>query len=905
MTTECFSVGQQKDLYRWRLDYLRPFWLKSVVRQTWGKSFLLKFSMKWGQFLALVACNVSCAGSGGDFGHGHQGEATLPPGGCAVGGIHSASWRPRGGPAVAGGNATTSYRGGLRGSGSVAEQRANDGNAGHACGAGIPFGEKDLLGEQRNGLGNLGGSKSLGDTQAECGEGTGGGTRGVLKRKEAETQQRPRPDGRLGVLGGTRGDEAEMAKTLQGSDGWLSFGRGGTDAGAGVGVEEEGGRWFGAFRRLLGLRTVREEGNESGQVPELSAGPFNRRIYGEGAARPKCLWDVATVLQSLQGGFGHVGLGGLHDPQQVREPHGKTGKDIRWSVAPVGNRGRESKRRASSPGQVEGGDRPERREVATTGLGRCKTVEPGVSVGAGGREVLEGTSPHAGFGLVGNGGQRIASHPRGEVHARNSLGGQGLECTSWHGPVRGGQPEKEIKQREKGCSQEEVQIRKGGARKMEKQRWRKRKRQRRWEERKRKERRKVLLLELWIRSVQGTSNRRKVQRTGDSGSQLSEVWVTGTSSSGVPGEQLNWWSGMLVWWLWKKSKEETPVWEEEPVEGKKKKKKKKKGTGAGGWRDGPGLKNRDRDKVPSEDEGDKKERKKRDREGGGDEDHNSQEDYADEPYLGHLKMAQAGLVDGYHAGFPCTTFSRLKFREAENYPGPLRTATFPYGRPENSARQQEQCDKGTVLAARAAKMATTVLNAPRETTVKPCSTLENPPPSDVEDHLSAWELAEVAEFLKRDRVNIVQFCTCAYQQDLAPEERFYKPQMLAGALLGHLSLDKTCRCGILPKQHKAVVGKELSEKSAEYPKLFCQRYAALLMENFQKMGRQEFLQKKMNALHKTVEEAKKAEEKKESKPTAEEPKDQDKGSKTTKKRKREKAEDQRGPRLWTGLWRRW
>ena len=324
-----------------------------------------------------------------------------------MGGLYGTSWRPRGGPEVAGGNATTGYCCGLRGGRGAAEQRANDGDAGHACGAGVPIGEKDLLGEQWNGVDKLGRPKSLGDTQGECGEGTGGGTRGSLKRKEAETQQRPRPDGRLGVLGGTGGDETEVAKTLQSGDGGFSPGRRGTNAGASVGLKEEGGRWFGSLRGLLGFCALREESNEGGQVPELSAGPFNRRIHGEGATGSKCLWDVVAVLQSLQGGSGHVGLGGLHDPQQVREPHGEAGKDLRWSVAPIGNRGRESKRRASSPGQVEGGDRPEGGKVATTGLGRCKTVEPGVPAGAGGREVLERTSPHAGFGLVGNGGSSI------------------------------------------------------------------------------------------------------------------------------------------------------------------------------------------------------------------------------------------------------------------------------------------------------------------------------------------------------------------------------------------------------------------------------------------------------------------------------------------------------------------
>ena len=40
----------------------------------------------------------------------------------------------------------------------------------------------------------------------------------------------------------------------------------------------------------------------------------------------------------------------------------------------------------------------------------------------------------------------------------------------------------------------------------------------------------------------------------------------------------------------------------------------------------------------------------------------------DEPYNTHLRWAKEGLIDGFHAGFPCSTFSRLRFREAPNLP---------------------------------------------------------------------------------------------------------------------------------------------------------------------------------------------------------------------------------------------
>ena len=45
----------------------------------------------------------------------------------------------------------------------------------------------------------------------------------------------------------------------------------------------------------------------------------------------------------------------------------------------------------------------------------------------------------------------------------------------------------------------------------------------------------------------------------------------------------------------------------------------------------------------------------------------------DEPYGTHLRWAKRGYIDAFHSGFPCATFSRLKFREVEGLPGPVRT----------------------------------------------------------------------------------------------------------------------------------------------------------------------------------------------------------------------------------------
>ena len=51
----------------------------------------------------------------------------------------------------------------------------------------------------------------------------------------------------------------------------------------------------------------------------------------------------------------------------------------------------------------------------------------------------------------------------------------------------------------------------------------------------------------------------------------------------------------------------------------------------------------------------------------------------EQPYRDHRVAAEQGLIDGYHAGFPCTTFTKLRWREAPGMPRPVRSKGAPYG----------------------------------------------------------------------------------------------------------------------------------------------------------------------------------------------------------------------------------
>ena len=226
---------------------------------------------------------------------------------------------------------------------------------------------------------------------------------------------------------------------------------------------------------------------------------------------------------------------------------------------------------------------------------------------------------------------------------------------------------------------------------------------------------------------------------------------------------------------------------------------------------------------------------------------------ADEPYRSDLRHAERGEVDGFHAGFPCGSFSRLRFRQMEGMPGPVRTKTEPYGKKDNTRKQQKEADDGTVMAARAITFAKTVAKSRPTRKIVPVATLENPPPTDHPEHLSAWELPEMDAFKMLEHCATLVFHTCQYQLDRPVNKRHYKPQMFVGTVYNLRSLTKFCDCEGGPKQHDPVFGKEKSAASGEYPREFCVAYAKLVMQHFRKIGREEFLIHKMKRLGKQIE----------------------------------------------------
>ena len=224
---------------------------------------------------------------------------------------------------------------------------------------------------------------------------------------------------------------------------------------------------------------------------------------------------------------------------------------------------------------------------------------------------------------------------------------------------------------------------------------------------------------------------------------------------------------------------------------------------------------------------------------------------ADEPYGEHLQWARSGLVDGYHSGFPCTTFSRVRWRKADHLPGPVRSKAYPHGLPSNTVEQQREADQGTVMMVRSLGMARALREVGNGRKVGPSYTVENPPASDHPQHLSAWETEDMVAFCDSADIQEANFDSCIYEQKVLRDgKRHLKPQKFAGKLerLHTLFGRCTCESGV----HEPVVGKKATAASAMYSSELRVAYAMRLVAHFEKMAEAEFLEDKIHALREEI-----------------------------------------------------
>ena len=192
------------------------------------------------------------------------------------------------------------------------------------------------------------------------------------------------------------------------------------------------------------------------------------------------------------------------------------------------------------------------------------------------------------------------------------------------------------------------------------------------------------------------------------------------------------------------------------------------------------------------------------------------------------KQADEGEFDYAHGGFPCGSFSRVRWSGMPG-PPPVRSAQEIYGLSSNSREMQEEADKGTRGATATSNLVKRHCIACRARGIPELGTLENPPGDEVSG--AAWDLPEIIRDLKEMAGETVVFNTCAFQTST---RRWFKKAKWGGKMEGGLQdLSKVCRC---PNWviHEKLVGKFKTEESGAYPELLCEEIAKKVVRAFKR-----------------------------------------------------------------------
>lgn len=205
-------------------------------------------------------------------------------------------------------------------------------------------------------------------------------------------------------------------------------------------------------------------------------------------------------------------------------------------------------------------------------------------------------------------------------------------------------------------------------------------------------------------------------------------------------------------------------------------------------------------------------------------------DLNDAEKMGRLKKeVEEDEWDGFHSGFPCGSFSRARWNPGG--PPPVRSSKEMYGFADNSARQQEEADRGTLGAVRSSEMMALQCKRADARGIQKVSTLENPPGTEGIEG-SAWMLPEIKRDLEAVQAAKADFNTCAFQSE---KVRWFKPGRWAGRIGDDdfKDLCKICRC---PNwvTHKSLVGKAATEEAGAYPKALVEMIARKIVNNFRK-----------------------------------------------------------------------
>ncbi len=195
---------------------------------------------------------------------------------------------------------------------------------------------------------------------------------------------------------------------------------------------------------------------------------------------------------------------------------------------------------------------------------------------------------------------------------------------------------------------------------------------------------------------------------------------------------------------------------------------------------------------------------------------------AAEPFSTHLGWALDHRVDGCHSGWCCASFSplRAKKRRYRGMKGPVRSAEFPRGLPSNTEAEQQEADRGTVMATRAAEFATATADSANLRGLQHVATLENPTPPDWGGNLpSAFFLEELVEWSARPDTIDDEVFLCGYGAVDAQGNPIRGRGRWSGS---NIELGNHCDC-VVP--HSSLMDPENARRKAAYPADLCLKYA--------------------------------------------------------------------------------
>ena len=740
---------------------------------------------------------------------------------------------------------------------------------GRAVGVGLQIGEEKATCGVRFGFGTVGGPRSLESNGARspCSSDTGFHGDKFYGTKD-EVQSCLRSGRRIGVPDSRGSSETNLAPDLHQQDRGHAIGDRRAVSRATFSFAKKAHGRNGPVRRLRSVFALWQEGIACTQIQNLFA-DTRRWLHYEGSPRSGNLHPMADLLQSLQNRSpdarrhddGYLGV--------LRKPRGETGKALQRGLAPSSSSGRLGKiREVESPeGGHSHGD--QQRREGTCSLERRQPVGGHDAIVGERFRVLAGTSSCTGKCMAGSWREGHSTHPGREpcsgVYAGRRSSAKGRDGTFESGRIDYTKP-KVTKPDKKGGQEEKVCSREGGNFYRKEQRWQY------WKRKGQGRTATLLRLEQQQWGLCRPPSRIKLPRKSSKRAQMHKLRKRRTPCACLheEGVMKDAWRLLILWGRSEKSREQEHLRQEEKSENSRSRSRKHRGhrpghEGSSSKKERVWVGNKSysldsytrgrkfhflhfyagkTDPLSNAIEIEADKRRMAVYITSCEKDTKAPSDkvdlLAEEPYNRFCEYAKAGKWDAFHAGFPCTTFSRLRFRKAKNYPGPCRTRAHPYGLPNNSPAMQKEADEGTLHAARSALIADHILTARAGDTVKPPVTLENPPPSNHEEHLSAWEIEEVSKVVREHEFQEARFTTCKYQQDLPVGQRFLKPQMFAGTLMGLKHLSGDCTCG-RDASHIPVVGKEVSVASGRYPEELCKRYANLLLNQFQLMAKAEFV----------------------------------------------------------------